>query len=514
MANNNLWTNAVPIKMTDNMSVTVDQDNTGFTATETSPTGSPTAGQLRGFNGAWYTMSFANTTQTLVAYTGFLAGAYLQIFTKSGSTWTEVAFGNTTAAGGGPALAINPVVGTVYYLRAANYTSASNQVIELNCTLGTTANTPYNSQYTQPFSIQFTYSSWNHQVDNTNAAYTVTETIPPGTTLNGTRGAWYTYVPGTTGSLSVKSITTTGGLRIRMWSVVGSTWTQIFTVDRITSTAASFTQSATVTAGVLYFIRFASSSGAAQNQTITLTGPGGGARDPLVTAPSTPIKVRQKPFIRVGDVDKIFPPKTSIKVRRFAPNQVRIQLAPLGRVKIRPKVPGVTPTLNLYPQTLVRIKVRTNAVPSIISFPVVDMSDKLAFYGFSSAAQVTSLPLGLVAPSSSDDTMMRIANLDYDNQASGVAVSVTDTTKSLYVSVDGVVFGSTVDLGTVPPQAASVPFWVRRVTASTVTAGNYTANLTAVATAWSLPADYNPDDTLGTADEIDNTPPTGENWYG
>jgi hypothetical protein len=110
--------------------------------------------------------------------------------------------------------------------------------------------------------------------------------------------------------------------------------------------------------------------------------------------------------------------------------------------------------------------------------------DSLAFYDVRAVATVTTLDLGDVAPSSSDDLMLRVVNLSDIYVAKDVTVT-TDNPDAvqIWLSTDGDNFSSSIELGNIPPGGSSYTFFLRRVTPSDAT-GIGDAILLAEPAAW------------------------------
>jgi hypothetical protein len=102
---------------------------------------------------------------------------------------------------------------------------------------------------------------------------------------------------------------------------------------------------------------------------------------------------------------------------------------------------------------------------------------------------VTALPLSNVAPSSSADSGLWITN-DSDYRAEDVVVQVSGTNSNqLWLSLDGITFTPSIDVGDISPGGASIPFWLRRVTASTDALGGCSASIVATPASWTIPID-------------------------
>lgn len=117
--------------------------------------------------------------------------------------------------------------------------------------------------------------------------------------------------------------------------------------------------------------------------------------------------------------------------------------------------------------------------------------ESLVFYDYVTTDPITALALGVVAPRSSDDTVLRIGNTSDTYQAEDITVSVVSTgdDHQLWLSLDGDVFTASILVGDVPPNSLSGPFWLRRVTASTEPDGDCTAVIAAVPAAWTSTVD-------------------------
>lgn len=134
--------------------------------------------------------------------------------------------------------------------------------------------------------------------------------------------------------------------------------------------------------------------------------------------------------------------------------------------------------------------------------------DNLVFHDYTSGAGVTAVDLGAVAPSSSDDTMLRVANTSTTFQAENVTVSLSgEHASQIWLSADGDSFAATLDLGDIPPDSISAPFWVRRVTPSSGV-GSCTASLTATPQSWKYTLDTSTSDNVA-LHTPDNPPDEG-----
>lgn len=133
--------------------------------------------------------------------------------------------------------------------------------------------------------------------------------------------------------------------------------------------------------------------------------------------------------------------------------------------------------------------------------------ESLVFYDYVTTDPITSLELGVVAPRSSDDTVLRIGNTSDTYQAEDIVVAVEGVgdDHQLWLSTDGDSFASSIVVGDVPPNSLSGPFWLRRVSASTEPDGDCSAVLSAVPTAWTSTADAGATESIALATP-DNPP--------
>lgn len=122
--------------------------------------------------------------------------------------------------------------------------------------------------------------------------------------------------------------------------------------------------------------------------------------------------------------------------------------------------------------------------------------DPLIFYDVENAVILTTLALGSVAVSTSDDILLRVSNPNDIYQAEDVIVSVSGTEAlQLWLSTDGDTFTATVEIGDIAPGGVSPTFWLRRVTPVSAT-GSCTASLNAVPASWSYPVDTSTSDNV------------------
>lgn len=132
--------------------------------------------------------------------------------------------------------------------------------------------------------------------------------------------------------------------------------------------------------------------------------------------------------------------------------------------------------------------------------------DNLVFYDNDDhSTEIDDLDYGPVAPASSDDTSLFVFNDSDTYQANDVIVTLDgDDADQLWLSLDGEVFGTTVDVGDIPPNAGSAGFVLRRVTASTIATGACSAELIATPGSWSSPIDVSLSTNIGL--DADNPP--------
>jgi hypothetical protein len=80
----------------------------------------------------------------------------------------------------------------------------------------------------------------------------------------------------------------------------------------------------------------------------------------------------------------------------------------------------------------------------------------LTFYEYDTVTALSVLPIGQVAPASSDDTALRLYNTSDIYQAQAVTVTLTgDDAIQLWLSTDGDTFGPAISVGDIPPNALS-----------------------------------------------------------
>src|SRR4051794_9825245 len=104
------------------------------------------------------------------------------------------------------------------------------------------------------------------------------------------------------------------------------------------------------------------------------------------------------------------------------------------------------------------------------------MPDKLSFWNMTLNKPPTKLDFngksaGLPRRSSGDLTLI-VKNQSGLYTASDVTVTIEDTTVAgartqFLLSLDGISFTASLDLGDMPPNSVSTTFWLRRTTAST-----------------------------------------------
>jgi hypothetical protein len=131
--------------------------------------------------------------------------------------------------------------------------------------------------------------------------------------------------------------------------------------------------------------------------------------------------------------------------------------------------------------------------------------ESLVFYTYQDYQLLTQFDFGPVAPRSSDDVQMQVINTSQSYQAADVIVNVDDgdDAAQLLLSLEGDTFGVSINVGTIPPGAGCVPFWLRRVTPSDAT-GIGSASLLATPTAWTEPVDTSTSDNVGLDSDTDN----------
>jgi hypothetical protein len=115
--------------------------------------------------------------------------------------------------------------------------------------------------------------------------------------------------------------------------------------------------------------------------------------------------------------------------------------------------------------------------------------DALAIFDVVAAELTTTVDIGTVMASTSDDTQLRIYNPSDLYQAADVTLTFDGPNEGqLYLSTDGVHFTASINVGDIPPGAYSAIFVLRRVTHYMVGVGTYTATLVATPIAWVSPA--------------------------
>jgi len=114
----------------------------------------------------------------------------------------------------------------------------------------------------------------------------------------------------------------------------------------------------------------------------------------------------------------------------------------------------------------------------------------LHFYSVQAVSVIEdTYDLGTVAPSSSDDIMLRVANTSDTYQAKDVTVTTSGRDSvQLWLSTDGETFSNEISVGNVAPGGFSSTFWLRRVTPSDATADGQ-AFLNANPAAWAAPTE-------------------------
>jgi hypothetical protein len=116
--------------------------------------------------------------------------------------------------------------------------------------------------------------------------------------------------------------------------------------------------------------------------------------------------------------------------------------------------------------------------------------NSLTVFDIDSGITATSIDIGTVGAGSSDDTILRIYNTSDAATAEDVTLSLDgDQQEQLYLSLDGDIFGTSIDLGDIPPSGFSPVFTLRRVTASVTVDGPCAADLVITPVGWSTTAD-------------------------
>lgn len=111
--------------------------------------------------------------------------------------------------------------------------------------------------------------------------------------------------------------------------------------------------------------------------------------------------------------------------------------------------------------------------------------DSLIFYTYDDYTERTTLDLGAVAASSSDDQTLQVINTSDSYQAQSVTVSVGgDNADQLFLSTDGDTFYPSITVGDISPGAGCPYFYLRRVTPSSAATGTFSATLNAAPAAW------------------------------
>lgn len=116
--------------------------------------------------------------------------------------------------------------------------------------------------------------------------------------------------------------------------------------------------------------------------------------------------------------------------------------------------------------------------------------ESLGFYDVEIATTTTTLDIGTVAPTSSDDSMLRVVNNSDLYQAEDVTVTVAGPDAiQLWLSNDGDNFSASIGVGDIPPGGLSGTFWLRRVTPANSALGARHAVVVATPNSWSNPVD-------------------------
>lgn len=123
--------------------------------------------------------------------------------------------------------------------------------------------------------------------------------------------------------------------------------------------------------------------------------------------------------------------------------------------------------------------------------------ETLSFVDVENATTVESMELGTVASKSSEDFLLRVVNKSDAFQAKDVEITVGGADAlQLWLSTDGESYGPSINVGTVAPGATSPVFWLRRVTPSDASVGEFDATLTAAPAGWTASADTSASDNV------------------
>lgn len=126
------------------------------------------------------------------------------------------------------------------------------------------------------------------------------------------------------------------------------------------------------------------------------------------------------------------------------------------------------------------------------------MSEQLAIYDFQSSAGVVAgddIPVtnsffawGTVLKESTEDIFFIVRNQSLQYTANGVVLQSVDVgspsvslSDQLLFSIDNMYYAKVLDLGNIPPGAATLPITLRRVTSSNAVSGSYQIKLQASA---------------------------------
>lgn len=116
------------------------------------------------------------------------------------------------------------------------------------------------------------------------------------------------------------------------------------------------------------------------------------------------------------------------------------------------------------------------------------MADMLALWGEQRSARIARIDFGAVPARSSSDIRFRVKNLSSQYTAKQTVVSVEDVTAGaaaqLLLSLDGVNFAATVDLGDIPAAGISPVVTLRRTTEENALIAAHESTIRVHATSW------------------------------
>lgn len=116
------------------------------------------------------------------------------------------------------------------------------------------------------------------------------------------------------------------------------------------------------------------------------------------------------------------------------------------------------------------------------------MADTLVLWAADTATELTTIPWSTVYPGSTEDTRFRVVNTSELYTAAEVTVGLagSDTyTADLFLSLDGLSFAKSLELGDMPPGATSLSAYLRRITPSAQLTGLRWAAVRLATTGWS-----------------------------